>query len=157
MQTSMPRPKIRTSHYLKKLLSDLILIMVKLYMKKANYSFFHQKIESVQYNTPLAITGIIRGTSKEKLYETLGPESLHLRHYFRKLCSFQKFYKNESPQYLFKLVPLRHSSYKTRNAGNTHVFKAKHNFFKNLFFRSVVTEWNSLDLNIRKVGSFSVF
>ena len=28
---------------------------------------FHQKIESVQYNSVLAITGAIRGTSKEKL------------------------------------------------------------------------------------------
>ena len=33
---------------------------------------FHQKIESVQYNSALAITGAIRGTSKEKLYHELG-------------------------------------------------------------------------------------
>ena len=32
---------------------------------------FHQKIESVQYNSALAITGAIRRTSKEKLYEEL--------------------------------------------------------------------------------------
>ena len=37
---------------------------------------FHQKIESVQYNSALAITGLIRGTSKEKLYHELGWESL---------------------------------------------------------------------------------
>ena len=37
---------------------------------------FHQKIESVQYNSVLAITGTIRGTSKEKLYHELGLESL---------------------------------------------------------------------------------
>ena len=30
-------------------------------------------------------------------------------------------------------------------------------FFKNLFFTSAVIEWNSLEHNIRKVGSFSVF
>ena len=29
-------------------------------------SSFHQKIESLQYNTALAITGTIRGTSREK-------------------------------------------------------------------------------------------
>ena len=33
---------------------------------------FHQKIESVQYNSALAITGAIRGASKEKLYLKLG-------------------------------------------------------------------------------------
>ena len=30
---------------------------------------FHRKFESIQYNATLAITGAIRGTSKEKLYQ----------------------------------------------------------------------------------------
>ena len=37
---------------------------------------FHQKIESVQYNSALAITGAIRGTSKEKLHQELVLETL---------------------------------------------------------------------------------
>ena len=37
---------------------------------------FHQKLESIQYNATLAITGAIRGTSREKLYQELGLESL---------------------------------------------------------------------------------
>ena len=37
---------------------------------------FHQKLELLQYNACLAITGAIRGTSREKLYEELGLESL---------------------------------------------------------------------------------
>ena len=80
--------------------------------EKAYNSSFHQKIESVQYNACLAITGAIRGTSKEKLNDELGLESLQLRCWFRKIGYFYKFYKNESPLYLFKLIPLRH--YKTR-------------------------------------------
>ena len=36
---------------------------------------FHQKLELLQYNACLAITGAIRGTSKEKLYEETGLES----------------------------------------------------------------------------------
>ena len=40
---------------------------------------FHQRLESIQYNTTLAITGAIRGTSKEKLYLGLGFESLQSR------------------------------------------------------------------------------
>ena len=31
-----------------------------------------EKIESIQYNATLAITGAIRGTSREKLYQELG-------------------------------------------------------------------------------------
>ena len=41
---------------------------------QANTASFHQKIESVQYNSALA-TGAIRGTSKEKFYQDLGLET----------------------------------------------------------------------------------
>ena len=37
---------------------------------------FHDNLESIQYNASLAITGARRGTSKEKLYQELGFESL---------------------------------------------------------------------------------
>ena len=40
---------------------------------------FTQKLESVQYNAALAITGCFRGTSREKLYNELGLESLYDR------------------------------------------------------------------------------
>ena len=33
---------------------------------------FHQKMESVQYNAALAMTGAIRGSSREKPYQELG-------------------------------------------------------------------------------------
>ena len=42
-------------------------------------SSFHEKLESIQYNACLAITGAIRGTSSEKLYQELGLESLKSR------------------------------------------------------------------------------
>ena len=66
---------------------------------------FHDKLESMQYNACLAITGAIRGNCKEKLYQELGLESLQLRRWCRKLGMFYKIYKNKSPQYLFKLIP----------------------------------------------------
>ena len=37
---------------------------------------FHQKLEFIQYNTCLALSGAIRGSSREKLYHELGLESL---------------------------------------------------------------------------------
>ena len=33
---------------------------------------FHQKLESIQYNAALALTGTIRGSSMEKFYQELG-------------------------------------------------------------------------------------
>ena len=73
--------------------------------EKAYNSSFHQKIKSVQYTACLAITVAIIGTSKEKLDEELGLESLQFRRWFRKLCCICKFYKNQSRQYLSKLIP----------------------------------------------------
>ena len=52
-----------------------------LYDQAYNMSF-HQKLESIQYNACLAITGAIRGTSKEKLYHKIGSESLQLRRWY---------------------------------------------------------------------------
>ena len=39
----------------------------------------HAKLESLQYNATLAITGAIKGSSTEKIYEELGLESLKSR------------------------------------------------------------------------------
>ena len=36
----------------------------------------HRKLESIQYNAALAITGAMRGSSREKNYQELGFESL---------------------------------------------------------------------------------
>ena len=49
---------------------------------------FAQKLESVQYNVSLAITGCFRGTSRDKLYSETGLESLADRRFYRKLTRF---------------------------------------------------------------------
>ena len=43
---------------------------------KPNNESFKSKIESVQYKACIAITGAIQGTSRERLYQELGLESL---------------------------------------------------------------------------------
>ena len=58
---------------------------------------FHQKLDSIQYNAALAITGAIRGTSKEKLYDELGLETLEKRRWYRKLCCFFKISRYKCP------------------------------------------------------------
>ena len=40
---------------------------------------FQNKLESVQYNAPLAITGAVRDSSRETLYQELGLHSLKAR------------------------------------------------------------------------------
>ena len=43
---------------------------------QSHNSTFNQEMESIQYNAVLAVTGAIRGPSREKVYEELGLESL---------------------------------------------------------------------------------
>ena len=118
---------------------------------------FHEKLENFQYNASLAITGAIRGTSKEKLYQELGFESLQHRRWFRKLCTFYKIFKNQSPRYLYELLPIKTTPHNTRSSINLPLFHIRHNFFKKLFFPSAVIEWNNLDLSIRNSESLSIF
>ena len=53
-----------------------------------NKESLNQKIERIQYNAALAITGAIKGTYQKRLYNQLGLESLKFRRWFRKLCTF---------------------------------------------------------------------
>ena len=66
---------------------------------------FQQKVEGIQYNAALAITGTIRGTSKEKMFEELGLESLQHTRWYKKLCCFYKILKDQSPKCIFNIIP----------------------------------------------------
>ena len=48
-------------------------------------NLFREKLESLQYNACVAITGAIRGTSSEEIFQELGFGSLKLRRWFRKV------------------------------------------------------------------------
>ena len=105
----------------------------------------------------MAITGTIRGTSAEKIYQELGSESLKSRRWFRKLCHFYKIFNEKSPSYLFKLIPNFNRVHNTRLSYNIPPIKVRHDYFKNSFFPSAITEWNKLDLNIRNSASLNTF
>ena len=106
---------------------------------------FHQKLENIQKSACIAKTGAIHGASEEKIYIELGLESIKSRRWFRKLCFFFKMLKNNSPDYLFRIIPQRRSSYITRYSDEIAVFKAKYNFYKNSFFPGTTIEWKNLD------------
>ena len=120
-------------------------------------NFFHTKIELIQYNVCLPITGTIRGTSKEKIFLEFGLESLQLRRWYRKLCLLYKVFKIEHPKYLFNLFPARSKPYATITVGKILLIMTKHYFFKNYFFPSAIIEWNNVDHSLRNSKSISVF
>ena len=68
------------------------------------------KYEFAQYKAALAISGAIRGTSKEKLYKELGLESLKDRSWLRRMSYLYKIISTNLPPYLYELIsPLQRS------------------------------------------------
>ena len=118
---------------------------------------FHAKLESYQYKAALAMTGSIKGSSTEKLYQESGIEHLRSRRWFTKRCLFYKIIKSKSPPYFLNLIPRSSRLHTSSNSENITPFKVRHNFFKNSFFLSVISEWNKLDLEIRNSASLEIF
>ena len=97
------------------------------------------KLQSLQYSVAIAVTEAIRGTSSDKLFQELGLEILKSRYWLRKLCLFYKLIKEQSPAYLFQLIPQNKTPYTTRSVQKSQIpfFKTKTNFLKNFFFPAV--------------------
>ena len=154
LQNILPRPALLTIYkcFIRPHLDHGDIIYDQAY----NLSF-HQKLESIQYNAALALTGAIRGSSREKLYQKLGLKSLQLRRWYRKLCCFYKIYNKQAPGYLTELIPTCNEAYQTRYLANIPSLTFKHNFFKNTFFPSTILEWNKLDPSLRNSTSYNVF
>ena len=115
------------------------------------------KIETVQYNAALAITGAIRGTSRDRLYNELGLESLQDRRWYHRLVLFFNIVNGKCPDYLRSILPGAHVS---RNPTRTDLFmrfKASTDYFNGSFFPYCVNEWNTLNKEIRALKSVSLF
>ena len=124
---------------------------------QAYNSSFHEKIESLKYNACLEITAETMGTLSEKLYQELWLESLKSRRWFRKLCHFYKVLNEQPPSYLFDLIPNLNRVRETRHSNNIPAIHTRHNYFKNSFFPSTISELNNLYCKIRNSGSLSIF
>ena len=59
-----------------------------------NLNYLMGTLESTQYQAALAVSGAWKGTSREKIYNELGWESLDERRMFRRLVQFYKIMKN---------------------------------------------------------------
>ena len=102
LQNILPRPALLTMY--KRFIRLRLDYGDIIYDQACNLSF-HQILESIQYNAAVTLTRAIRGSSREKLYQELGLESLQLRRWYRKLCCFYKIYNKQAPGYLIELIP----------------------------------------------------
>ena len=69
---------------------------------------------SLQNKVALAITGAIQGTSRKKIYQELGLESLRARRWYKRLSCMFKIVKEEAPNYLINLIPKIQQTTRTR-------------------------------------------
>ena len=99
-----------------------------------NNDHFCNSIERVQYNAALAITGAIKGTSQQKIYQELGFESLRFRRWFRRLCVFYKIKSTQLPSYLYVLIPNSSHNYNTQNLDHIDTYFCSGEVFKYSFF-----------------------
>ena len=125
-----------------------------IYDQPNNHSF-SEKIESIQFNSALAITGAIRGSSREKLYNELGFESLKDRRWMRRLCYFYKIFYLQSPTYLANNLPSMTISQRYPNSFSN--IRCRTTTFQNSFFPYSVSQWNQLNSLIRNCKSYPLF
>ena len=118
-----------------------------------NNSSLSEKIESLQYNAALAITGAIKGSSKEKLYQELGFESLKDRRWMRNFA----VYKRSCHLRDLPISMIYYPHCKDLNETKVSFFLCRTEIFKNSFLPYTINEWNKLDPDIRKIDSYVGF
>ena len=126
-----------------------------IYDQPQNESFC-EKVEQLQYKVALAITGAIQGTSRNKIYEELGLESLKARRWYKRLSCMFKIMNEEAPKYLINLIPKRNQTRITRNS-HIPIFHCRTDCFKNSFFPATLRDWFDLNDNITASESISIF
>ena len=105
-----------------------------------------EKLEKVQYQAALAVTGTWQGTSRCKLYEELGWESLSDRRTCRRVLQIHKIVDEKTPKYLHDCLP------PNRNVIINlplifKEFKTRTERYSNSFFPNAVSLWNNFILN----------
>ena len=98
-----------------------------------------EKVERIQYQAALVISGAWRGSSCSKLCEELGWENLSER----RILQIHKISGNKTPSYLKENLPPNCRALFRGNIRNTFreiIYKS--NRFKNIFFPDAIASWN---------------
>ena len=119
---------------------------------------FTNKLEQTQHAAALAATGAWKGTSRDRLYQVLGWETLYDRRRFRRLCHFFNVRKLQSPSYLFsKIPPVRPVLHNLRHSRTYDQSAARTTRFSNTYFNNALFEWNSLNEELKNSSTLAEF
>ena len=130
-----------------------------LYDKPENQNF-QNKLEKVQYKACLAITGAIQGTSRQKIYDKLGLDTLIERRWRSKLTFFYKIVNGLLPEYLYSYLKFpSQENYPLRSALTTKInpIPSRSKTFRKTFFPYCINEWNNLKPEVRNAKQIGVF
>ena len=121
-------------------------------------STFTHRLEQIQYAAALAVTRAWRGTSRQRLYEELGWETLYQRRWYRRMCHFFNLRKTQSPGYLFveipdeRTVPYNLRTIRAYDQGSCRTVR-----FANTYFQNTLYEWNLLSDEIKNSLTITEF
>ena len=112
-----------------------------------------EKVEKVQYSAALAITGAWKGSSRLKIYEELGWESLSDRRLSRRILQMHKIIDSETADYLKEKLPPNRSPFLRYVFQN---FRCKTDRYKNSFFPNAISLWNEFITHFEDFPSYAV-
>ena len=121
-------------------------------------SYLMEKVERIQYQAALAITGAWQGSNRSKLYDELGWESLSDRRWCRRILKLHKILCHHTPTYLKnKLSPLSTPLYSQNCSNKFHGIRCKKFRYMNSFFPDATCSWNNVISHFQNVPSLGTF
>ena len=116
-----------------------------------------ERAERIQYQAALAITGAWQGSSRSKLYEKLGWESLSERRWCRRILQIHKIVSNKTPSFLKDKLPRhRRPLYSQNNNLNTfHEIRCRSSRYMGSFSPDAITAWNNVITHFENIPSIN--
>ena len=97
-----------------------------------------EELERVQYLAALAVTGAWKGSSRTKLYEELGWESLSERRRSRRTLQIHKIGDNRAPSYIKEKLPLHHMTQSSVSQLCFYDYRCRTGRFTKSFFQMLL-------------------
>ena len=102
-----------------------------------------EKVERVQYEAALAITDALQGSSRSKIYDELGWETLSDRRKGRRVLLINKIINNNTPSYLNdKLPPFCREMFSGNIRATFHAIRCKTYRYMISFLPDAIASWN---------------
>ena len=115
-----------------------------------------EKVERIQYQAALAITGTWHGSNRATLYEELGWESLSDRRWCRRILQIYKIKNNMTPSYLRQTTPNPQDCYidLVTQIHFTQI-SCKTSRYMNRYFPDAINSWNFIITNVHNLPHFT--